>query len=1186
MESSTFVNLLTVTGSFLPVLPFLFSRLLVSNRGQQITGQLKKHLIWIKNPTEKLAFNEAFKDAVVEYERSRGSSDEAQVVAKVLTHLAQQATDSSAHDRALFVQQIFALEPDIEILTDLVKRYGFALEGIRGLDISAIADEVQGFLVEFVRPSFGRHPQFAERIGNVEIISLFEELIALQREPMFDFDQLEQDYRLQMIKLYELISMEGISPKVQNQTIGVYMDDVFIPVKCKLSGSLSKSHIGHLVTISKGDLIQNLAKPQISDILSASAIQNNDIEELDEASLLLKALRYPEENGDDTNEVSEELLKLIQASYPFTIMDTLTLPGIVFQGDPGCGKSTLTRFLMWVVANKRAESVGDEICARIPIRIRAIEFGKALDQGRYRHLEDYLIEENKSFDPLIEVTLYAGNALVLVDGLDEVGSPSLQHAVKERMDHFIANPLFRDNRIIITSRIVGYSRNGLTGQFPHFTIQPLTNEQIESFIYRWYQNIEEAAPSVVQAQGEAKELIDVIEQKEGIRRLARNPLLLTIITLMKWQGRSLPEQRVRLYEVMTETLIRTWPLAWREINLDEFMIRETLAPVAAYVFKQPNSDLIDEYTLCNLMTDTLTEMRMMTQSEAEEKTQSLLRNITRHTGLLLEKGEDEDGRIIYGFLHQTFAEYLTALDLLNRWDDDELNLLDYVHDPYWREVILLMAGQLGIQNRKRAGKLVEAILSLPSSPYEEYVQRNLILAAQILADGVFVGPAETVRSLLETLVNVWATSPITALRKKLEDVLRNLSGTEYETSLAHLDIVQALSEDKIMKLSRVVGIPYFLELLDSTNLKPKNRLTSLRLLRRVSKKEAYLWVHSYLEDEDSEIRIAAAGHLVATHPDEAMPILRASLEGESSETRVAAAGHLLATHPDEAIPVLRASLEDEDNEIRMAAAGQLVAIQKISIDEAMHFLRGGIENIGQKNSYYKFQKGALAAISQISQSNTLSRHKFEFLLQSMIKSQSEITDLYSKLSDLTDLTDLPSLSSLQQEEFLNLPPLIIHKIRNELESDWVIDKLNENIPSLLQVYLEDENSEIRVEAAGYLMATHPNEAVPVLRASFEDKNENSKTRVAAARYLLATHPDEAVPVLREILSDGEVKNRAKAAKALLTSNDVDLIHANLNIMLEDSESPKFGDSVADIAFGFLQKHLTPDGKIQIEVTSH
>ena len=51
-----------------------------------------------------------------------------------------------------------------------------------------------------------------------------------------------------------------------------------------------------------------------------------------------------------------------------------------------------------------------------------------------------------------------------------------------------------------------------------------------------------------EADRERGELLTAIHRDPGVRRLAANPLLLTILALMKRQGVVLPDRRVELYE--------------------------------------------------------------------------------------------------------------------------------------------------------------------------------------------------------------------------------------------------------------------------------------------------------------------------------------------------------------------------------------------------------------------------------------------------------------------------------------------------------------------------------------------------------------------------------------------------------------------------------------------------------------
>ena len=56
-------------------------------------------------------------------------------------------------------------------------------------------------------------------------------------------------------------------------------------------------------------------------------------------------------------------------------------------------------------------------------------------------------------------------------------------------------------------------------------------------------------------------LIEALDANPGVANLASNPLLLTILALIKRQGVSLPNRRVELYELYLKTLISAWSKA-------------------------------------------------------------------------------------------------------------------------------------------------------------------------------------------------------------------------------------------------------------------------------------------------------------------------------------------------------------------------------------------------------------------------------------------------------------------------------------------------------------------------------------------------------------------------------------------------------------------------------------------------
>src|SRR5262249_40015979 len=138
---------------------------------------------------------------------------------------------------------------------------------------------------------------------------------------------------------------------------------------------------------------------------------------------------------------------------------------------------------------------------------------------------------------------------------------------------------------------------------------------------------------------------------------------------------------------------------------------------------------ISECELRPLFEEQVREVRGASPSEAKNISREMLRTIEEHTGFFLEKGVDDQSQRIYGFLHPTFAEYLTGRYLAEQWSDGEFDLATYAHDPRWREVLLLMAGHVGTWAIAQASRLVSDVLAL-NSRYEAYLRRDLLLAAE------------------------------------------------------------------------------------------------------------------------------------------------------------------------------------------------------------------------------------------------------------------------------------------------------------------------------------------------------------------------------------------------------------------------------------------------------------------------
>lgn len=254
---------------------------------------------------------------------------------------------------------------------------------------------------------------------------------------------------------------------------------------------------------------------------------------------------------------------------------TPTRPAAVLLGSPGSGKSTTMRWLALHMA--RASCHADYQLpqglapVQLPLFLTIGDYAKAITaqpsgSQQITSVKEYFFHEWQRLSPdlpaLLEDALLKGYCLLLFDGLDEVASDALRSRVRKDLYDFISAYLPEKdspqayNRVLITSRIVGYEP-GPFAPFTQYTLLDLDDKQIEQFLTAWCPAVEsyqarsqqgmreELTPQQVQhvqqeGQSQHDRLLEALQQNPGIRRLAVNPLMLTILALIQKSGRRLP----------------------------------------------------------------------------------------------------------------------------------------------------------------------------------------------------------------------------------------------------------------------------------------------------------------------------------------------------------------------------------------------------------------------------------------------------------------------------------------------------------------------------------------------------------------------------------------------------------------------------------------------------------------------
>ncbi|MGG6240048.1 NACHT domain-containing protein [Nodosilinea sp. AN01ver1] len=283
-------------------------------------------------------------------------------------------------------------------------------------------------------------------------------------------------------------------------------------------------------------------------------------------------------------------------------------------------------------------------------------------------------------EALTELFLNNGQLLVLLDGLDEVPSATLNHAITE-----IGNLVDRysDNRYIASCRVAAYTFGGFQ-QFKDVAMAAFEDEQIEQFIENWFQKEWDTETKTAERCWKMLNSSDYRAAKE----LAQTPLLLTLLCVVYDEFQNFPKKRHALYGEALDVLLRKWASEKRiqrnpiyqelsaELELD--MLAEiaytSFADDQFFFAKERLVEQIREFLVENL------------NAPSHLDTETVLKEIEVQQGILVERA-----RNAYSFSHLTFQEYLAAKCIV---DNQKINQLvrDHATDKHWREIFILVAG--------------------------------------------------------------------------------------------------------------------------------------------------------------------------------------------------------------------------------------------------------------------------------------------------------------------------------------------------------------------------------------------------------------------------------------------------------------------------------------------------------------
>ncbi len=615
---------------------------------------------------------------------------------------------------------------------------------------------------------------------------------------------------------------------------------------------------------------------------------------------------------------------------------------LVVLGDPGSGKTTLLKHLALTFADgrsvvrERLELDEERLPILVPLAAYALTLRDEPELDLRGFVPRYFMDLGlPDLEPLFQEALPGGTALVLLDGLDEIVDPRTRGTVLLAIERLVrAHP---DSRYVVTSRTAGYASMRLTAAFEVVTINPFERADIEKFCVQWsraYEGLEhgpgsELPPEAeIRAQQRARGLTDAIVASPPIERISETPLLLTLLALIHHQGTRLPHRRAELYRLCVQALAETWnrarSLAGKPIDLwlgdkplDERAVVNILAPLAFWMHERQPGALIDRGNLEDTVARVLTEGAEEPSDRASRLAREFVDIVRDQTGLLAEQAPDR-----FGFMHLTFEEYLAARHIASRRDPFH-PVKPHLHDPRWREVILLSAASLEGEN---ATAFVKAIRGA-SSPYHRLLHLDLFLASRCLADDVHVD-LQIRRKLVGELIQVALEDTYEGAREEATSLLASLPGTTAGTdALRQLIAAWAHAGRRLNSTARA-------------------RILSALAHFASNSKEAADTLASALEDRDGVVRSAAIRSAAAARfaPERLRRKLVGLLEDEDAAVRSAAVRALvdLVHRSPSALAALSRLLDDKHPYVRAMAARGIIELDGAS-ELVLTTLRRSIE---------------------------------------------------------------------------------------------------------------------------------------------------------------------------------------------------------------------------------------------------
>jgi len=450
----------------------------------------------------------------------------------------------------------------------------------------------------------------------------------------------------------------------------------------------------------------------------------------------------------------------------------------VLLGSPGAGKTTASTVVMY------RHAVDHE--RRTPFLVVLRDFAVG-DRSVVAHIEHQLETFYQCPAPsgLISRLLLDGAALIIFDGLDELLDPGQRAEIASVVERFATE--YPHVRVLVTSRVVGYDQARLDEtQFTAYRIDEFDNARVEEYVTKWFNQESDLSGAQVEAWANG-----FINESKTVTDLRSNPLLLALMCILYRGERSIPRNRVGVYEKCAELLFDRWD-ARRDIHAKlrtSHLFEPTLRHLAFWIFTRDSSQtFVTETELIKTTTAYFLERGYEDVDLAKEVAREFVDFCCGRAWVFSDSGLTPEGEKLFTFTHRTFLEYFTAHQLASSHDTPEKlarKLGPRLAHQQW-EVVAELAIQIENRNVERgAERLVATLLD---SRLSGRSRSNILTFLARCLESVEL-PPKLIRRLTEETIKQALGSSNNSQHQPFQTLLK--------TCWSSREIVRSVMEDQI-----------------------------------------------------------------------------------------------------------------------------------------------------------------------------------------------------------------------------------------------------------------------------------------------------------------------------------------------------------------------------------------------------